>query len=74
MRAGVAGGQGVVRSVWASAAPCSAPAWLLRRVDGNRPGLGLGGLGQRQRQDPMLQLGANAVLVNPFPQLELPDN
>ena len=41
-------------------------AWSLDGIHGNRPGLRLSRLGQRQRQDAMLQLGANGVLVDPF--------
>ena len=67
--AGEAGPQGP----WGRAAPYSAPAWVLRGVDGNRPWLGLRRLGQRQRQDAVPQIGANAFLVDPLAQLKLPE-
>src|SRR2546428_8982428 len=66
-------GEGRPQGSWGGAKGGSAPAWALCDIDGNGPGLGLRRLGQRQRQDTLLQIGANTFLVNPFAQLKLPE-
>ena len=56
--------EGRPQGAWGGAALGSAPASALCDIDGNGPGLGLRRLGQRQRQDALLQIGANTFLVN----------